>query len=342
MISLGVPSAFSAPMRLWRFYRNLRFPGLSFSVCLALAVAGSAGDAYAGEVTAPAASTVQRAPQALAAPTSSNPAASSNPPTPADRSDLTRSEDRKPAAGRTGSVLGLSWLPAFCETKAKRPECLGQTSERADARALTLVGLWPVRNSFCKVSEALQAQDRKRDWLALPAVPLPTELAAKLAVAMPGVASGLDRHMWLRSGSCQTLEPDAYFSLQVRLLDAVSRSAVGALFRSKIGLDISEAEVRAAFDTDFAAGAGERVRLQCRKVGDRTLVTGLTIGLSATMDEASDLATSMLGAAPIRSRCSAGLVDAAGSSRQLRSRNEAVVGTVGTGASRAGPAIELR
>ena len=221
--------------------------------------------------------------------------------------------------GKTGFVLGLSWLPAFCETKGKRPECVGQNAERADGRQLTLAGLWPVRNSFCQVSEALQAEDRKRDWLALPVVPLSADVAQKLSVSMPGTASGLDRHTWLRSGSCQVLDPDTYFSLQIRLLEAVNTSAVGALFRSRIGGEITETEVKAAFDRSFAAGAGDRIRLQCRQVGDRMLVTGLTIGLSATMEATSDLATLIHAAAPTRSRCSGGLVDAAGRLRPERS-----------------------
>ena len=111
------------------------------------------------------------------------------------------------------------------------------------------------------------------------------------------------------------LEPDAYFSLQIRLLDAVNTSAVGALFRSRIGRAVTEAEVKAAFDQSFAAGAGDRIRLQCRQVGDRMLVTGLTIGLSATMEETSDLAVLVHGAAPTRSRCDGGIIDAAGHDR---------------------------
>ncbi|PYE37428.1 ribonuclease I [Rhizobium sp. PP-F2F-G38] len=270
-------------------------------------------------------------------------AAETSPPTSVriqpDPSVTQKGETRQSAPGKTGFVLGLSWLPAFCETRAKRPECVGQSTERADATQLTLAGLWPVRNSFCKVSEALQAEDRKRDWLALPAVPLSADVATKLAASMPGTALGFDRHTWLRSGTCQVLDPDAYFSLQIRLLEAVNTSAVGALFRSRIGNDITEAEVKAAFDQSFAAGAGDRIRLQCRQVGDRMLVTGLTIGLSATMEETSDLGALIHAAAPTRSRCSGGVVDAAG---RVRPERQAVAGQIAPGASGAAKLVDVR
>lgn len=314
-VRAGLSASFprSRPLDPWSCLgRSLR------CLAFALMLASAAGGAQAGDVAAVASTWVaadaslSRPGVAHDAPGSPGNAVRTAASAPSDPATVRDGKKRKPEAGRTGQVLGLSWLPAFCEIKARRPECVGQTSGRTDATELTLAGLWPVRNSFCKVSDALQVQDRRHDWLALPAVPLSADVGARLASAMPGVASGLDRHLWLRSGSCQLLEPEAYFSLQIRLLEAVNRSAVGALFRSRIGQEIRESEVRAAFDTDFAVGAGERVRLQCRKIGDRTLVTGLTVGLSPTMTDASDFAAAILGAAPIASRCSVGLVDAAG------------------------------
>ncbi|SER54974.1 hypothetical protein [Rhizobium sp. NFR03] len=285
------------------------YPALSS--CVFILATCSVFDVQAAEVDVPRSPIEQRVP---------HPAEGTTAVGPSGELPVSQTLDAPPrATGKTGFVLGLSWLPAFCETKGKRPECVGQNAERADAKQLTLAGLRPVRNSFCKVSETLQAEDRKRDWMALPAVPLSADVARQLSVSMPGTASGLDRHTWLRSGSCQVLDPDAYFSLQIRLLEAVNTSAVGALFRSRIGSRLSEDEVKAAFDRSFAAGAGDRIRLQCRQVGDRMLVTGLTIGLSATMEATSDLATLIHAAAPVRSRCGGGVVDAAGRLRPERS-----------------------
>lgn len=331
--------------------------GSAFLLCLIMALTGTAGPLQAAEASAAqapagqaAASVVDSVPPLVGAvttlpaavpPGSDGPAAvlktaaQSEP----GRVAADVSVKRKAGAGRTGFVLGLSWLPAFCETRPGRTECKGQTGDRADAKQLTLAGLWPVRNTFCKVSETLQAQDRKRDWRALPPVPLTEAVAVRLADAMPGTASGFDRHTWLRSGSCQVLSADAYFSLQIRLLEAVNGSAVGSLFRSRVGGDVTEADVRGAFDQGFGPGAGDRIRIQCRQVGDRKLVTGLTIGLSPGLEETSDLATLIHAAAPVRSRCDGGVVDAAG---RVPEQRQAAVRPAASGTGGAADTADVR
>lgn len=132
--------------------------------------------------------------------------------------------------GRTEYVLAVSWQPGFCETRPDRKECIGQTAERFDATNFSLHGLWPLKKSYCGVEADLKARDRKGDWLELPEVDMGDETAKRLLVAMPGVKSGLDRHQWLRNGTCQTANAEDYFALQLRLLDELNRSAVRALF----------------------------------------------------------------------------------------------------------------
>jgi ribonuclease I len=225
-----------------------------------------------------------------------------------------------PGRGKTAFVLGLAWQPAFCATRRTRPECISQSADRADARQFSLLGLWRPRETFCNVAEVLREDDRKRDWMKLPAVPLKPDLAARLAVAMPGTASGLDRHQWLRGGSCQALDPDAYFSLQMRLLDAVNASDVGTLFRERIGREVTATEVKAAFDHAFFEGAGSRIKMQCRQVGDRMLVTGLTVGLGAEISATSDLGGLVRAASPTTFRCEKGFVSAANAGRNTSER----------------------
>lgn len=91
---------------------------------------------------------------------------------------------------------------------------------------------------------------------------------------MPGVKSGLDRHQWLRNGTCQTADAEDYFTLQLRLLEELNRSAVRALFADRIGEELDEKQIKQAFDRSFGAGAGDRVRMQRaarRKSGDRCI-----------------------------------------------------------------------
>ncbi|HXV29759.1 MAG TPA: ribonuclease [Sinorhizobium sp.] len=215
-------------------------------------------------------------------------------------------------AGGTQYVLAVSWQPGFCETRPTRKECVDQTADRFDATHFSLHGLWPLRKSYCGVEAELKTRDRKGDWLDLPKLAVADETAARLLVAMPGVKSGLDRHQWLRSGTCQAANAEDYFALQLRLLDQLNDSAVRSLFAEKIGSEVDEAEIKAAFDGSFGAGAGDRVRMRCRAVGGREVITGLTIGLSGELSGKADLKSLIQAAGPTEFKCAKGIVDAAG------------------------------
>lgn len=215
-------------------------------------------------------------------------------------------------SGRTEYVLAVSWQPGFCETRPQRKECASQTAERFDATNLSLHGLWPLRKSYCGVAAEMRSQDRKGDWLDLPKLAMADDTAARLLVAMPGVQSGLDRHQWLRSGTCQGGTVDDYFAVQLRLLEELNRSAVGALFRGRIGSEIDEKAIKQAFDQSFGAGAGDRVRMRCQTVAGRSVITGLTIGLTGDVSGKSSLAPLIQAAGPTEFKCAKGIADAAG------------------------------
>ncbi|MGF6174075.1 ribonuclease T2 [Ensifer sp. 4252] len=216
------------------------------------------------------------------------------------------------ASGRTEYVLAVSWQPGFCETRPQRKECASQTAERFDATNLSLHGLWPLRKSYCGVAAEMRSQDRKGDWLDLPKLAMADDTAARLLIAMPGVQSGLDRHQWLRSGTCQTAPVDDYFAVQLRMLDELNRSAVGALFRARIGSELDEQAIKQAFDQSFGAGAGERVRMRCQTVAGRSVITGLTIGLTGDISGKSSLAPLIQAAGTTEFKCAKGIADAAG------------------------------
>ncbi|MCG5483826.1 MAG: ribonuclease [Sinorhizobium meliloti] len=215
-------------------------------------------------------------------------------------------------AGRTEYVLAVSWQPGFCETRPDRKECVDQTAERFDATNFSLHGLWPLKKSYCGVEADLKARDRKGDWLELPEVAMGDETAKRLLVAMPGVKSGLDRHQWLRNGTCQTANAEDYFALQLRLLDELNRSAVRALFAGGIGKELDEKQIKQAFDQTFGAGAGDRVRMRCQSVNGRDVITGLTIGLSGDLSGKAELADLIQAAGPTEFKCAKGVADAAG------------------------------
>jgi ribonuclease T2 len=204
----------------------------------------------------------------------------------------------------TRHVLALTWQPGFCLVKPESPECARRSADAAAAR-LSLHGLWQIKKSYCGIDADLKKRDRSSKWTDLPQLALSDGTAARLAAAMPGVASGLDRHQWLMNGTCHASTAESYYARSLELLDAVNGSAVGALFEAHAGTTVTIAEVAAAFDTAFGAGAGERVRLRCRTVDGQAVVTGLTIGLAASE---GDLAALIGGAAPTKSHCEGGLV----------------------------------
>ncbi|WP_455273384.1 ribonuclease T2 family protein [Rhizobium herbae] len=222
-------------------------------------------------------------------------------------------EENAPSAkGKTEYIFAVSWQPGFCETRPMRRECAGQTSERYDATHFSLHGLWPVKKSYCGVSADIKARDRKGDWLELPQLAMAEETAAKLMVAMPGTQSGLDRHQWLRSGTCHGGTAQDYYSVQLRLLEEINGSAVRSLFADRIGRDVTEGEVKQAFDESFGKEAGDRVRMRCQKAGGRSVITGLTIGLSGDISANAGLSTLILAAGDTDFKCAKGIVDAAG------------------------------
>lgn len=210
-------------------------------------------------------------------------------------------------------VLAVSWQPGFCETRPAREECRTQTAGRVDARQFSLHGLWPLHKNYCGVPDDLKARYRKAQWMELPPVELSPEMTARLHEAMPGTVSGLDRQQWQRSGTCSGLTAEHYFGLSLAMLDRLNASPVQALFAGRIGSAVSQNEVGRAFDEAF--GAGERVRLRCRKDGERQVITGLTIGLSG-LPQAGESDGAMgpliLAGGKTAVQCATGIVDAAG------------------------------
>mgnify|MGYP003119856143 CR=1 FL=1 len=218
------------------------------------------------------------------------------------------------AQERTQYVLAISWQPAFCETRPDRPECQSQTAERVDASSFALHGLWPQPRSrdYCGVDAETVLTDEAGDWQDLPAPALSADLSAALAQAMPGTQSGLDRHEWIKHGTCYGGDAEAYFADSLAMLDAINASAVATLFAGAIGETLTQSAIRAAFDQDFGPGAGERVRLSCIEDGNRRLIDELTIGLTGDIDGPESFAARLLDARPTDGGCTGGVVDPVG------------------------------
>lgn len=92
----------------------------------------------------------------------------------------------------------------------------------------------------------------------------------------------------------------------------VNESPVADIFLRNVGRRVSTANIRAAFDQAFGSGAGNRVRVTCKDVGDRRLITELTLSLKGDIPAGTSLSDLMLAAAPSDPGCPAGVVDPVG------------------------------
>ena len=230
--------------------------------------------------------------------------------------DLQSSRAGSGTGGRPAEVvLSLGWEPGFCEGHADKAECASQTVDHFDATHFTLHGLWPQprRREYCNVSRALIDADRTGNWQALPEVDLDSATRAHLIIAMPGTQSFLDRHEWTRHGTCyERGDAETYFREALSLLDEVNGSAVQALFAANIGQEITVGAVRGAFDVAFGSGAGDRVRLTCKRDGSRRLITEITIGLVAQPGASNMLADLIKASAATDPGCPSGIIDPVG------------------------------
>ncbi|MCQ0989093.1 ribonuclease T2 family protein [Jiella marina] len=211
-------------------------------------------------------------------------------------------------------VLAISWQPAFCERASNRPECRSQTGDRFDADHFSLHGLWPQprRVEYCGVAPSDRAADQAGSWGELDSVAVDEATRQELARQMPGTQSHLDRHEWVKHGTCYGTSADEYFDDSLAVLEAINASAVRDLFAGAVGERLTRSEIRAAFDQAFGPGAGERVRVSCSQDGGRTLIGELTIGLVGEIEAEPDVASLMAAARPTNGGCREGLVDAVG------------------------------
>jgi ribonuclease T2 len=219
-----------------------------------------------------------------------------------------------PSEKHTQFVLSLGWEPGFCESHNTKSECVSETSDRFDATHFVLHGLWPQprRREYCNVSRDLIDQDKRGDWQALPSVDLSTETREHVAIVMPGTQSLLDRHEWLRHGTCYGSDAETYFRQALSLVDAVNSSPVQALFAGNVGREISISAIKDAFNSGFGSGAGDRIRLACKRDGSRLLITEITIGLGARPDDNTPPGDLIRASNPIDPGCPSAIVDPVG------------------------------
>ncbi|HFC92209.1 MAG TPA: ribonuclease [Leucothrix mucor] len=218
-----------------------------------------------------------------------------------------------PTARRIASdeyLLALSWQPSFCETHKRKLECKTLTSTRFDAGHLVLHGLWPQprNNAYCGVSIKDKAIDRRKRWDLLKPLKLSTDVTKELAKVMPGYASNLQRHEWIKHGTCYGKNANDYYADALSLTREINASPISALFRDNRGKKISSKQIRLLFDQSFGAGSGNKVNLRCDRKGN---IGELWINLKGDIQNDLSLRGLLRKAESTKSRCQTGTVDPA-------------------------------
>ncbi len=207
-------------------------------------------------------------------------------------------------------AFALSWEPTFCEAMRDKAECRAETPKSFEATHFTLHGLWPQprRNQFCNVDPKVSALDDQHQWDALPEPQLSPETRAALNITMPGTMSNLQRHEWIKHGTCYPAgNAEQYFKDELRLAAEVNASPVQALFASNIGKQITANQIRAAFNQGFGQGAGDHVQVECDKQGR---LGGFTLNLRGDIPGGAKLATLLAAGDQAQNKCDGGVVDA--------------------------------
>lgn len=232
---------------------------------------------------------------------------------------LAACEPQAVAGSGDAYVLALSWQPTFCESAARRPECRSQTPSRPDASQFSLHGLWPQpgSNVYCNVDRRDEEASKQGRWRDIGMERLSEPLWRRLQEGMPGSRSQLQRHEWIKHGTCMRgADAETYFRVSLDLLDAVNGSALGELFESNLGRNLTGAAIRAAADRDFGPGAGKRIRIACKDDGSRRIIGEITIGLKGDLLTAPlvrEKVAALIAASPETDPgCPGGIVDRAG------------------------------
>lgn len=228
-------------------------------------------------------------------------------------SENTGNEDQV-AAPATPLLLAVSWQAAFCETRPQQRECRSQREDRFDAAHFSLHGLWPQprENVYCNVNARMKRDDKDRRWDWLPVLDLESGTRSELKKVMPGTASFLHRHEWVKHGTCYSEDPETYYQDSLRMMEALNSSDVQALFVANVGQSVSAKAIREAFETAFGPGSGKRVQVFCKNDGSRRLITELKIYLGGPLTEPTSFADALRAGDKTAPGCNGGIVDPVG------------------------------
>jgi len=221
---------------------------------------------------------------------------------------------KKKSSSARQNLLALSWHNAFCETHRYKKECKRGLRDLVKKKPrdtqFVLHGLWPQprTNVYCDVEKDFIEADKRKRWRDLPCLALDDKVEVELEKIMPGFASELHKHEWVKHGTCYGTNANTYYKDAIGLVHKVNTSAVGKFFARNIGKVVTMKELQRVAEKSFGRGAGNRIELRCKS----GLITELWFHLGGKGD---DLATLLKNGKKVHSRCQKGRIDKAGFGR---------------------------
>lgn len=195
--------------------------------------------------------------------------------------------------GKAGEwMLAISWQPAWCEVPGDEcqralPECMRPYH---GGEALTLHGLWPQWGGYCDVPDSVIKNFCGNGRCAIARPDMSAETEKFLASIMPSSASRLDRHEWLKHGTCSAMTPDAYFRKAGDLVEAFRATHLGRLLADRVGQTVSRQEICDTFAKDVGKEGIGALEVSSKRHADKFYLTEIQIGLKAETGTALSLA----------------------------------------------------
>ncbi|MGQ9367365.1 ribonuclease T2 family protein [Azospirillum sp. ST 5-10] len=145
-------------------------------------------------------------------------------------------------------ALAVNWQAGFCQTFGRNRTLPAECPEASRLDRFTLHGLWPQWQEYCvdtlpaetlAAAPALAHAPCRVRWSELPELPLPAALRESLAAAMPGVRSRLDRHEYVKHGTCSGMPPGEYFTVAIALLESLNATALPRFVAANQGREVT-------------------------------------------------------------------------------------------------------
>ncbi len=216
-------------------------------------------------------------------------------------------KESKPKSKSQQLLLALSWQNAFCETHRRKTECKSIRKGAYTNSNFGLHGLWPQprSNIYCNTSSDEKKLDKNRQWHKLPKLNLSDTTRRELLSIMPGSASNLQRHEWIKHGTCYGNSSDEYYATAISLTKQFNSSKVGMFFGQNIGKSVNLEQVRFKMRESFGKDSRKKLELRCRN----GLITEVWLHLGGSGDNLKAL---LQGGNEVYSKCKQGRIDRVG------------------------------